>query len=272
MKRVGNIIRDLPHGLDKTSHAGDDLLSDLVGETSEGEKRPAPALSVAERIRQMSEASLERSKRENREARIETQEQERKRTLQEARTRLCLQLYTEALPEHYRGYVTRGPVRTAGTAGALDLIGQLEPGRSLHIWGEDPGNQKSHLTVWAGAEMIRRYGLRVVYLSESALERMAYDFDEPPLFEDEEVIVADDIDKVTAGERQSKVVSRLLGRPHKRKTLLSSAQRSAGDVAAIYERDTRNLGALTSRLYYLREVEVTGPDFRAIDGPRSWSN
>ena len=263
MKKTSSILRD------ELPEFADGQPSELVKETASPKTARRP-LSPTEYL-ELAQASIKRGQQEGRAERIAEQQREQEASRKAARVQLALQGLEDALPEEYRGYMTAVPACNAGTAAAYKLVNQLKPGRSIHLWGE-PGVQKTHLVVWGAAQLIKRYGVRVKYLNERIIDKLAYQFDDPPAFATEEVILLDDIDKVRTDPRPSKLVPRILERPYFGKSLLTTAQRSAGDVAARYETDPQNLSALLSRLYYLCEAEVTGPDFRPVDAARRWAD
>ena len=197
---------------------------------------------------------------DERERRREREHRERFEALRD----LYLKNFRAALPGRYRSYVDAAPKRTPGNADALRAAGGLKMGGSLHLYGES-GNTKTQIAVWTAARLIREHAVGVKFLDERALEGLAYRFDEPADFLQESVILADDLDKVNPGERQSAVVNRLLKRPEHELTLLTTANRGKDDLARRYALDEANLLSVISRLSYLQEVLVTGPDYRPVD-------
>lgn len=211
---------------------------------------------AAESIRQARRSGL----LDTREKRREQEQRERF----EARRDLYLKNFRAALPGRYRGYADVAPKVTPGNEAAVSAANTLALTRSLHLYGES-GNTKTHIAVWTAARLIRKHGVGVKFLDERALESLAYRFDDPADFLQEMVIVADDLDKVMPGERQCAVVNRLLKRPEHELTLISTANRCKDDLARRYALDDPNLLSVISRLSYLKEVEVTGPDYRPVD-------
>lgn len=185
----------------------------------------------------------------------------------EARRDLYLRNFLAALPVRYRDYASAAPVRTLGNAAALTAANDLELGRSLHLYGES-GTAKTHIAVWTCARLIRSHAVGVKFLDECALDALAYRFDEPPDFLQEAVILADDLDKVAVSPRASASVNRLLKRPEHDLTLISTANRPKDALARRYGADEPNLLSVISRLSYVLEVEVTGPDYRPLDAAR----
>ena len=57
--------------------------------------------------------------------------------------------YLETLPTRYRAYTFGSFERTDGNTTALEVATQLEPGRTLFLWG-NPGNGKTHLACAIG--------------------------------------------------------------------------------------------------------------------------
>ena len=102
--------------------------------------------------------------------------------------------------------MTVAPNRTAGDAEALRAAGALELGSSLRLFGES-GNSKTHIAVWTASRLIRKHAVEVKFLDERALETLAYRFNEPADFMQESIILADDLDKVMPGKRQSAVAA-----------------------------------------------------------------
>lgn len=185
----------------------------------------------------------------------------------EAKRNLYLRNFVTALPSRYREYVDTAPARTPGNAEALDTAQALTLTRSLHLYGSS-GNSKTHVAVWTCAQLIRQHGVGVKFLDERALDALAYQFDEPSDFLQEVVILADDLDKVATSPRCCALVNRLLKRPEHELTLISTANRPKDALARRYGVDDPNLLSVISRLAYVREVEVTGPDYRPVDAAR----
>ncbi len=175
--------------------------------------------------------------------------------------------YLETLPTRYRAYTFNSFDQTAGNAAALEVAAQLEPGRTLFLWG-NPGNGKTHLACAIGFRALERGS--VVFWNVAALyarlrECVAHDLPKPNLLAPS-VLILDDLGKVKASEFVYETLYGCLeSRWSNAKTTILTANHKPGVVAdrlTPASLDQQASDAILSRLVAGHVVEVTGEDRR----------
>lgn len=185
----------------------------------------------------------------------------------EAKIEFYLRGFAKGLPADYRRYLDEPPPRTKGNCQALATVGKLEPGQSLHLFGES-GNTKTHIAVWTAARLIRQHALSVRYYHVLELLRAFRDWEHEgeisELMRSLPILLIDDVDKGNPSPHARTVIFELYSRLEDQVSLITTANRSNDDLAELWGGDLRNTLALASRMSLMAEVEVTGPDHRPV--------
>jgi DNA replication protein DnaC len=175
--------------------------------------------------------------------------------------------YVETLPARYREYTFDTLEFTDGNAEALEVGMDLEPGRTLYLWG-NPGNGKTHLACAIGFRGVER--TTVVFWNMAALyarlrECIAHDLPRPNLTAPG-VLILDDLGKVKTSEFVYETLYACLeARWSNARTTILTANHKPGVVAdrltpASLDREASD--AILSRLVAGHVVAVAGEDRR----------
>jgi DNA replication protein DnaC len=175
--------------------------------------------------------------------------------------------YLESLPSRYRQYTFDGLERHDHNARAFDALRELEPGRTVFLWG-NPGNGKTHLACAAGFSGLERGS--VVFWNLASLcavlrDCVARDQPKPNLIS-MDTLILDDLGKVKTSEFVYETIYACLEhRWSNERTTILTANHKPGVIAdrlTPSSLDREAADAILSRLVAGVVLEVGGADRR----------